>query len=164
MKKENTSVQTPDIISDVLEWLWIAKPEWKAPRDVISNKEKHLVADVVKEELDELKDALNSDNKEEIKDAVADLIYTALNSIAVYGISIDEFKEYFQKVTKSNYSKYCNTEKEALDTCEAYYFGTHPDKLGGEILAYYKKIGNKFVIFRVSDNKILKSINYQKLT
>jgi hypothetical protein len=50
-------------------------------------------------------------------------------------------------------SKACETMQEAIETI-AHYKKTQ----GFE--SVYKKVGDKFVVYRLSDNKVLKSINY----
>jgi len=50
-------------------------------------------------------------------------------------------------------SKACSTEEEAQKTLEHY-----KQKDGTE--GYYKEINGKFLVYRTSDDKVLKSINY----
>lgn len=70
------------------------------------------------------------------------------------GIDYDYlFQEGFDKVHESNMTKFCKTEKEAIDTCTSYKLKNIP--------TYYDKVNDLFVIKRSEDNKVLKSINYK---
>jgi hypothetical protein len=50
-------------------------------------------------------------------------------------------------------SKACSSIQESIDTIEHY---SQKDETESE----YKKVGEKWVVYRTSDNKVLKSINY----
>ena len=63
-----------------------------------------------------------------------------------------QLEEAFNRVHESNMSKFCKTELEAGETVYHY-------KLKG-IYTYYKKVDDLYVVLRVEDNKVLKSINY----
>ena len=65
----------------------------------------------------------------------------------------DKFEQLFKEVQRSNMSKACNTEEEAIQTV-AYYL----KKDGTE--CYYQKEGNLWLVYRKADNKTIKSINY----
>ena len=149
-----------NIIKDVLKWLKIAKPEWGKSK--VSFKEKNLVKSIIQEEVDELFSAMDNNDKGEMKDAIVDIFWVALNAAALYGISENELQDFVNKVSESNWSKFCDKEEDAIDTVVAYASGTHFDKPDKIIDTYYKKIGDKYVIFR-KDGKIMKSINYFKV-
>lgn len=117
------------------------------------DKSKLLLAlNLVKEEVEELSNAIMEDDLEEIKDAVIDLHYVTRNASYFAGISPEDLEEMWNKVTASNFSKFCTTEEEAIKTVEDY------KKKG--ITTSYVKNGEYFVILR-DDGKILKSINYK---
>ena len=59
----------------------------------------------------------------------------------------------FKEVQRSNMSKACNTEEEAMKTIQFY-----KDKDGTE--CYYRKEGEKWLVYRKSDNKTIKSVGY----
>lgn len=117
------------------------------------DKSKLLLAlNLVKEEVEELSSAIMEDDLEEIKDAVIDLHYVTRNASYFAGISPEDLEEMWDKVTVSNFSKFCITEEEAIKTVEDY------KKKG--ITTSYVKSEDYFVILR-DDGKILKSINYK---
>lgn len=72
----------------------------------------------------------------------------------IFNFSLETFKEALKRVHESNMSKFCDTEQEAWETVRAYAMKDEPVEL------YYKQNGDKWVVLRKSDNKILKSINY----
>lgn len=121
-----------------------------------------LAFDLVKEEVQELKEAITEGNKQEVMDAVADIFWVTMNVAYFYGISAEEMTEYFDKVSESNWSKYTTDEQVAIATVEAYNSGTHPDKPGVIIPTTYTKEGVWYVIRNAETGKILKSINYKK--
>ena len=101
-------------------------------------------------------------NKEEAKDAIADVEVVLHNF--TYSLDLaDEYQQHFDKVMESNESKYCSNEDDAIESVRLYKEGNHPDKKGEVIEADYKKEDNLFVVFRKSDNKILKSYKYSKV-
>ena len=59
----------------------------------------------------------------------------------------------FDEVQRSNMSKSCKTEEEAIKTTEFY----EKEK---NTACYYKASDGHFLVYRKSDNKTLKSINY----
>jgi hypothetical protein len=64
-----------------------------------------------------------------------------------------KFKALFEEVQRSNMSKACATEAEAIKTVQYY-----KDKDGTE--CYYRQEEGKWLVYRTSDNKTIKSINY----
>lgn len=120
----------------------------------------NLSISLIDEELIELKQGCINNDKEEIKDAIADLFVVLMNNAYYNNISIKEIEEMYNKVCISNKSKFCTSTVEASATVDAYKNGTHWDKLGTKIDCYYEKVGDYFIIKR-NDGKILKSINYK---
>lgn len=112
-----------------------------------------LRINILQEELNELKQSIEKCDIVEIADAIVDLQYVLLGTVLEFGLG-EKFVELFNEVHKSNLSKACNSEQEALETILNY------KKKGIE--AYYKKIDDKFIVYRISDDKILKSINYSE--
>jgi hypothetical protein len=97
-----------------------------------------------------------------VRDGIADMLVTVFNISYGMGISPDRVACDFQDVMDSNKSKVCNSLHEAEATVKAYAEGTHPDKLGVKMDTKHTSYSpGKYVIERVSDGKILKSINYQ---
>jgi len=107
---------------------------------------------LIQEELNELKQAIENNDLIEVADALADLQYVLSGSILEFGMK-DIFNEMFLDVHESNMSKACKSEREALETISFY---KHKD--GTE--SFYKEMNGKWLVYRLSDNKVLKSINY----
>lgn len=111
-----------------------------------------FVVDFIREETQELEDAINDRDIIEVADAIADLLYVAIgNATLVFGLK-DRLIEIFQEVHASNMSKSCITEEEAKQTVEIRSKEHGP--------CYYKKIGDVYVVYRKSDDKVMKSVNY----
>jgi len=91
-------------------------------------------------------------NKVEQLDAYCDLQYVLSGAILESGMG-NVFEDAFKEVHKSNMSKFCIDREEALATQDKY--------LQEEISTSILKVNEKLVVYRVSDNKILKSINYK---
>ena len=112
----------------------------------------NLRVSLMQEELNEIKEAIENNDLVEVVDGLCDLMYVLSGSILEFGLG-DKFVELFNEVQRSNMSKACNTQQEALMTLSHY-----KKKDGTE--GYYKKINGKFLVYRASDDKVLKSINY----
>ena len=111
-----------------------------------------LRVNLLQEELNELSQAIKDNDLVEIADALCDIQYVLSGAVLEFGLG-DKFVELFNEVQRSNMSKACNTQQEALMTLSHY-----KKKDGTE--GYYKKINGKWLVYRVSDDKVLKSINY----
>jgi predicted HAD superfamily Cof-like phosphohydrolase len=111
-----------------------------------------LRVSLLQEELNELKDAINDGNLVEIADALCDIQYVLSGAILEFGMGAT-FDELFDEVQRSNMSKACSSIQEAIETISHY-----KKKDGTE--STYKQLGDKWIVYRISDNKVLKSINY----
>lgn len=111
-----------------------------------------LRVSLIQEELDELQEAIDNNDLVEVADALADIQYVLSGAVLEFGLG-DKFVELFNEVQRSNMSKACNTEKEAIATLE------HYNKKDGT-KGYYKEESGKFLVFRDGDHKTLKSIAY----
>jgi hypothetical protein len=69
----------------------------------------------------------------------------------VFGLK-DKLVPAYVEVQASNMSKSCATEEEAKATVE------ERSKEHGE--CYYRQVGDRYVVYRKSDDKVMKSINY----
>lgn len=119
----------------------------------IPSKERcDLRINLMQEELNEIKDAIEKGDFVEICDGLCDLMFVLNGSILEFGLG-DKFSELFNEVQRSNMSKACVSEQEALDTISHY-----KQKDGTE--ARYEEVNGKYIVYRNSDNKILKSVNY----
>jgi predicted HAD superfamily Cof-like phosphohydrolase len=111
-----------------------------------------LRVSLLQEELNELSDAIKNNDIVEIADALCDLQYVLSGAILEFGLS-RKFDELFDEVQRSNMSKACNSIQESIET-----IGYYKKKDGTE--GGYKQKGDKWIVYRTSDNKVLKSINY----
>jgi predicted HAD superfamily Cof-like phosphohydrolase len=107
---------------------------------------------LIAEELKELEVAILDKDIVEVADALCDLQYVLSGAILEFGLG-EKFKALFDEVQRSNMSKACLTEEEAIKTVEFY-----KQKDGTE--CYYKKEDGKWLVYRKQDNKTIKSINY----
>ena len=111
-----------------------------------------LRVSLLAEELDELKEAIAANDLVEIADALCDLQYVLSGAVLEFGLG-EKFVDLFNEVQRSNMSKACQSLKEAEYTVKFYQ-----DKDGTE--AEIKEENGVWKVFRKSDNKVLKSINY----
>jgi predicted HAD superfamily Cof-like phosphohydrolase len=116
-------------------------------------KEWMFVYDFVLEELEELKHACETGDIVEVLDALCDLQYVAGgNGVMLFGLK-DKFIPAYAEVQASNMSKICNNLPEALDTVNV-----RTREQGEE--CHYEEVGNKYVVFRSRDRKVMKSVSY----
>ena len=111
-----------------------------------------LRVNLIQEELNELKEAIATNDLVEVADALADIQYVLSGTVHEFGLG-PRFKELFDEVHRSNMSKACETENEAEQTVQHY-----KKKDGTE--AHYKEVNGKYNVYRNNDNKTLKSVNY----
>lgn len=104
------------------------------------------------EELKELEVAILEKDIVGVADALCDLQYVLSGAILEFGLG-EKFNALFEEVQRSNMSKACTSEAEAIATVEHYL-----KKDGTE--CYYKEVTGKWLIYRKADNKTIKSINY----
>ena len=119
----------------------------------INPKDADFVINFIQEELDELKVAVKEKNIIEIFDALLDITYVGLgNGALVFGLK-DKMLDGYAEVQASNMSKICNTVAEAEETVKL------RSEQQGEP-CHYEESNGKYVVYRTSDNKVMKSINY----
>ena len=120
-----------------------------------SKKEWQFVYDFILEELEEYKEACEKGDIVGILDALCDITYVSLgNGTMLHGLK-GHIWDAYQEVQASNMSKSCETEEEATDTVNV------RAKEQGED-CHYEKVGDRFVVYRSRDRKVMKSINYFK--
>ena len=107
---------------------------------------------LITEELKELEEAIQQNDIVGVADALSDIQYVLSGAILEFGLA-DKFKSLFEEVQRSNMSKACKSEVEAIKTVEFYL-----QKDGTE--CYYKQEGGNWLVYRKADNKTIKSINY----
>lgn len=104
------------------------------------------------EEVKELEVAILEKDLVGIADALADIQYVLSGAILEFGLG-DKFQALFEEVQRSNMSKACTSEAEAIETV------AHYSKKDGTA-CYYKQEDNKWLVYRQADNKTIKSIGY----
>ncbi len=115
-------------------------------------KRAKLRYDLLAEELSEFWEAVEQNDLMGVADALCDLQYVLSGAVLEFGLG-NKFVSLFNEVQRSNMSKACLTEAEAQATV-LYYL----EKDGTE--AFYELSGDKYLVFRKADHKVLKSINY----
>jgi hypothetical protein len=111
-----------------------------------------LRVSLLSEELDELREAIAAGDLIEVADALCDLQYVLSGAVLEFGLG-EKFVYLFNEVQRSNMSKACQSLLEAEQTVQFYQ-----DKDGTE--AEIKEEHGVWKVYRKSDNKVLKSINY----
>jgi predicted HAD superfamily Cof-like phosphohydrolase len=141
-------------IDEVEEFNEVMGKSWQnRTTPTIDPKDAEFVINFIQEELDELKVAVKEKNMVEIFDALLDIAYVGLgNGALVFGLK-DKMLEGYAEVQASNMSKICQTLEEAEKTVKL------RSEQQGEP-CHYKEIQGKYVVYRSSDDKVMKSINY----
>src|SRR5699024_4923597 len=109
---------------------------------------------LILEELKELENAHNSNNRVEVLDALADTLYVVFGMVNRFNAD-NVIEEAFERVHKSNMSKFCTSYEEALKTIDKYR--------NEGIDARMRNNGGKKVVVRDEDGKVLKSVNYKRV-
>jgi len=120
--------------------------------EIPSEKRCRLRVALLSEELDELKDALDKKDMVQVADALCDIQYVLSGAVLEFGLGT-RFRALFDEVQRSNMSKACLSEEDAIKTVEYY-------KNKDNTECYYKKIESYYLVYRKSDNKTMKSVNY----
>ena len=123
-----------------------------------------LAISLVQEEFDEMKEAIQNKDKNELLDSYADLCVVLANVLFYSGITAQEANKKFEQVVASNYSKFCQTREEAQEAVIEYVKGTHPSKKGISIPTHVVETGNSkypFVVKRI-DGKLMKGLGYKE--
>ena len=117
----------------------------------IPNKKRcDLRVELISEELKELKEAINNNDIVEVADALTDILYVTYGAGHSFGVDLDSC---FDEVQRSNMSKACDSVEEAEKTIDYY-------KKEKNTVSFYEEKNGKYLIYRASDRKTLKSINY----
>ncbi len=152
MKKNTTRFDEPSGLNDVAEFHRIFDlPVIDEPKIPGEDRCQLRIA-LLQEELNELKEALENNDLVETADALADLQYVLSGAILEFGLA-DKFKTIFDEVQRSNMSKTCKSKDVALATQEYYKREKNTD-------SFIAEKGDEFLVYRTSDKKVLKSIEY----
>jgi predicted HAD superfamily Cof-like phosphohydrolase len=111
-----------------------------------------LRVNLLQEELDELKQAIEEKDITGVADALSDIQYVLSGAILEFGLG-PKFKELFEEVQRSNMSKVCPDYVTAEETVKFYR-----DKDGTQ--GFIKESEAGFLVYRESDKKVLKSLKY----
>ena len=111
-----------------------------------------LRINLLEEELEELKDAIRDNDLVEAADAFCDIQYVLSGAILEFGLG-EKFAELFAEVQRSNMSKICSTREIAERTLDYYRV---EKGIEGRIV----ERDGKFLVYRITDQKVLKSVEY----
>ena len=106
---------------------------------------------LIREENSELLQAVEEEDLTEVLDALVDLQYVLYGAVLTFGMQ-DVWEKAFEEVHINNMTKACKTEEEADATIEFY--------LKQGISVFVEKVNDLYVIYRTSDKKVMKSIDY----
>jgi len=107
----------------------------------------------VLEELEEYKHACEQGDIVEVLDALCDIAYVSIgNGAMLHGLK-DKIWPAYMEVQASNLSKACSTQEEAQATVDL------RSKEQGEA-CHYEQVGDKYIVYRSRDRKVMKNINY----
>ena len=116
-------------------------------------KEWKFVYDFILEELEEYKKACEEGNIVEVLDALCDIAYVSIgNGTMLHGLK-DKILPAYEEVQASNMSKSCSTQEEAVRTAER-------RAIEQKEPCHWEKVGERFVVYRPRDRKVMKSLNY----
>lgn len=106
---------------------------------------------LIREEMQELEDAVSQKDSLETLDALTDILYVVYGMGARLGFDMDEA---YKLVHENNMSKLCFTVQEAIESVE--FYKENP-QLGYETPSYRLSADNKYyVVYNESTKKILK--------
>tara|TARA_B100001094_G_C17872147_1_gene642648 strand:+ start:45 stop:581 length:537 start_codon:yes stop_codon:yes gene_type:complete len=121
--------------------------------NIPEKKEWMFVYDFIMEELQEYKEACEKGDIVEVLDALCDITYVSLgNGVMLHGLKGHIWGAY-QEVQASNMSKSCVTEEEAQETITVRSKEQDED-------CHYEQVGDRYVVYRTRDRKVMKSVNY----
>ena len=154
----NNGVEAPpsvDFVNEVEIFnATFGKPNNYEPK-IPEKKEWQFVYDFILEELEEYRQACENGDIVEVLDALCDIAYVSLgNGTMLHGLKNKIWPAY-QEVQGSNMSKSCSTEEEALDTVSL------RTKEQAES-CHHEKVGDRYVVYRTRDRKVMKAINYYR--
>ena len=118
-------------------------------------KEWMFVYDFIQEELAEYKEACERGDIVEILDALCDIIYVSLGNGTMLHVLMGKIWKAYQEVQASNMSKSCEDAFVAEDTIKI-----RSEEQGEP--CHSEKVGDRYVVYRTRDRKVMKSINYFK--
>lgn len=117
-----------------------------------------LKLDLIVEEVEELKKAIDDESMIEVADALGDILYVVYGAGISFGLDMDKI---FSLIHDSNMSKLCDSEKTAQETVAWYKDKFEKGELNYDSPSYkYDASTNKYIIYNKNSGKVLKSIKY----
>lgn len=114
-----------------------------------------FVYNFILEELEEYLEACKTGDIVGVLDALVDITYVSTgNGTMLHGLK-DKFQEAYAEVQASNMSKSCSTLEEAEITVL-----TRSREQNEQ--CHYEEVGDRYVVYRTRDRKVMKSVNYFK--
>ena len=151
-----------DVVSDVFDMLDLYGLETPT-NDIRASFAAKQTLNWVKEEFEELVEAVAANDHDAIKAECVDLIWVALNVMRqICQGDKDEALRYFKAIYLANLSKTCKSLEDAKQTVALYESGNHPQKNGVAIPAFHRKSKDRYIICRIQDGKILKGMDFKK--
>jgi len=140
-------------VSEVEEFNAImGKPNNYTP-NIPDEKEWMFVYNFILEELEEYKHACETGNIVEVLDALCDITYVSLgNGAMLHGLK-DKVWPAYQEVQASNLSKACTSKEDAQETVRV-------RSAEQKEPCHYEKVGGYYIVYRSSDRKVMKNVNY----
>ena len=149
---ENQLEISQDIVKMIKQWSEVFEAPIQSNKSIPSSFRENICYKLIAEELEELFEAQNEKNLEDIQDALGDLLWVVVRAMMEYGINP---LATIQSIYKSNMSKLDDSLEDAILTKSEY------EKKG--VQTYYEKTkNNKYVTKRTLDDKILKSHKFVK--
>jgi predicted HAD superfamily Cof-like phosphohydrolase len=145
-------MQKLDSLNQVAEFHRTFKAPILATPQIPSADRCKLRVSLIAEELKELQEAIDNNDLVEVADALCDIQYVLSGAVLEFGLG-EKFVDLFNEVQRSNMSKACSSLAEAEATVKFYF-----EKDGTE--AEIVQDGDKFLVYRTADNKVLKSVGY----
>lgn len=123
-------------------------------KDVFTENSKlvNFRLDLINEEVKELHEAVRDNNMTEVADALGDILYVVNGMGHALGIDLDKV---FAEVHRSNMTKLCKTEQEAIDS--VIHYKTQPGFEDVDVGYRKSHMSDNYVIYNKETGKILKS-------
>lgn len=149
--KEQVTFRQLDALNQVADFHRLFKHPVIDSPGIPDSKRCELRVSLIREELEELEEAIQQKDLIEIADALCDIQYVLSGAILEFGMA-EKFPQLFDEVQRSNMSKACTTVEEAEATVAHYVAKGFP--------CSYEQDGDKYLVYRDADRKTLKSVNY----
>jgi predicted HAD superfamily Cof-like phosphohydrolase len=145
--------------SMVTVWLTTIGQQQPTQPEMMSDEVRDFNMKLIDEEVTELLTAMKNNDFTETCDGYFDALWVITQAAMLNGININEL---LFAGFNSNMSKFCKTRQEATDSVIAYELGVHPAKMGERIDTKFEQVGELYIVRRISDNKVMKSINFKE--